>query len=67
MTLQEEKDDDEEEVDESEIIEVDGVKYAPIVSEDEVEENIHDGEKFRRDDDDDEDDIDEGDELDLEQ
>jgi len=61
-----EDDDDEEEVDE-EIIEIDGVKYAPIVSEDEVEEGMHDGEKSpRRDDDDDEDDIDEGEELDLE-
>ena len=61
------EDDDPMDVDESEIIEIDGVKYAPIVSEDEVEEGMHDGEKSpRRDDDDDEDDIDEGDELDLE-
>ena len=43
------------------------MKYAPIVSEDEVEEGMHDGEKSpRRDDDDDEDDMDEGEELDLE-
>ena len=67
-----EDDDDEKEVDESEIVEIDGVKYAPIVSEDEVEEGMHDGEKSpRRDDDDDEgedddSDIDESDELDLE-
>ena len=66
------EDDDPMDVDESEIIEIDGVKYAPIVSEDEVEEGMHDGEKSpRRDDDDDEgedddSDIDEGDELDLE-
>ena len=48
-----EDDDDEEEVDE-EIIEIDGVKYAPIVSEEDEE------------DEDDEDDMDEGEELDLE-
>jgi hypothetical protein len=66
------EDDDPMDVDESEIIEIDGVKYAPIVSEDEVEEGMHDGEKSpRRDDDDDEgedddSDIDESDELDLE-
>ena len=49
-----EDDDDEEEVDE-EIIEIDGVKYAPIVSEEDDEEG-----------DDDEDEVDEGEELDLE-
>ena len=49
-----EDDDDEEEVDE-EIIEVDGVKYAPIVSEEEDEEG-----------DDDEEEVDESEELDLE-
>ncbi len=48
-----EDDDDEEEVDE-EIIEIDGVKYAPIVSEEDEE------------DEDDEDEVDEGEELDLE-
>ena len=46
-------DDEEEEVDE-EIIEIDGVKYAPIVSEEDEE------------DEDDEDEVDEGEELDLE-
>ena len=48
-----EDDDDEEEVDE-EIIEIDGVKYAPIVSEEDEE------------DEDDEEDMDESEELDLE-
>ena len=47
--------DDEEEVDESEIVEIDGVKYAPIVSEEGDEP-----------DDDDEDEVGEGEELDLE-
>ena len=64
-----EDDDDEKEVDESEIVEIDGVKYAPIVSEDEVEEGMHDSDrKMGREDDDDEkeDDMDEGEELDLE-
>jgi len=57
-----EDDDDEKEVDESEIVEIDGVKYAPI-QEDEVEEGMHDEDDPRREDDDDED-MDE--ELDLE-
>ena len=47
-----------EEVDEAEIIEIDGVKYAPIVSEEEHEDE-EEG-------DDDEDDMDESEELDLE-
>ena len=51
-----EDDDDEEEVDEGEIIEIDGVKYAPVVSEEEHEDE----------DKDDEDDMDESEELDLE-
>ena len=52
-----EDDDDEEEVDESEIVEIDGVKYAPIVSEEDEDDP-------RREDDDDE--MDESEELDLE-
>ena len=55
-----EDDDDEKEVDESEIVEIDGVKYAPIVSEDEVEEGMHDSDrKMGREDDDDEEEVDE--------
>ena len=45
---------DEEEVDESEIVEIDGVKYAPIVSEEDEEEM------------DDDEEVDESEELDLE-
>ena len=57
-----EDDDDEEkneEVDESEIVEIDGVKYAPIVSEEDEEEGDDDEDEK-------EDDMDEGEELDLE-
>jgi hypothetical protein len=50
-----EDDDDEEEVDKSEVVEIDGVKYAPIVSEEGDEPH-----------DDDEDEVGEGEELDLE-
>tara|TARA_B100001778_G_scaffold110722_1_gene90646 strand:- start:154 stop:1245 length:1092 start_codon:yes stop_codon:yes gene_type:complete len=48
-----EDDDDEEEVDEGEIIEIDGVKYAPVVSEEEHE-------------DEEDEEVDESEELDLE-
>ncbi len=51
-------DEEEEEVDESEIVEIDGVKYAPIVSEEEHEDEEEGDE--------DEADMDESEELDLE-
>ena len=63
------EDDDPMDVDESEIIEIDGVKYAPIVSEDEVEEGMHDSPRREDDDEegeDDDSDVDESEELDLE-
>ena len=54
------------EFDESEIIEIDGVKYAPIVTEEDEDEEDEDENPFAKDDDDEEEEDDEIEELDLE-